>query len=97
MIYGSTLSWEVDNNEMIHVLNEKVSTDGHNWNHLGLACEYEMNVAQAFSRPTILMDNELNMAYVVSYRCGTGRTYRIGYAYRANGTLKWTRKIKWQE
>ena len=79
MWYGSTLTWDAGNGEMIHVLNRATSKDGNTWRKHGLAVPYQIGCAQAFSRPTVLRDSTgLHMWF--SYRSGKGETYRIGYA-----------------
>ena len=90
MWYGSTLSWTSENGEMIHVINYAISLDGENWLKHGLAIPFELGVAQAFSRPTVIINEEgYHMWY--SYRSGTGEKYRIGYSYSEDG-IYWTRK-----
>jgi hypothetical protein len=90
MWYGSTISWSSENGEMIHVINYATSKDGKNWSKHGLAIPYESGVAQAFSRPSVIIDeNGYHMWY--SYRSGTGEKYRIGYAYSSDG-INWERK-----
>jgi hypothetical protein len=85
MWYGSTYTWNAGNGEMIHVINYAHSHDGHTWQRAGLAVPYALNVAQAFSRPTVLVDaNGYHMWF--SYRSGTGQKYRIGYAHSQEGT-----------
>jgi hypothetical protein len=80
MWYGSTLSWDAGNGEMLHVIHHAHSVDGHNWDRNGLAIPYELGYAQAFSRPTVLQNNDGLYEMWFSYRCGTGMKYRIGYA-----------------
>ena len=90
MWYGSTLSWSSENGEMIHVINYATSLDGENWEKHGLAIPYELGVAQAFSRPTVIINKEgYHMWY--SYRSGTGEKYRIGYSHSFDG-IRWERK-----
>ena len=90
MWYGSTVSWDSPNGEMIHVIKYATSSDGEVWVKHGLAIPYELGVAQAFSRPTVVKDNEgYHMWY--SFRSGTGEKYRIGYAHSHDGLL-WDRK-----
>lgn len=84
MWYGSTINWTSENGEMIHVLNHASSTDGDNWKRNGLSIPYELNVAQAFSRPTVLRDS-FGYKMWFSYRSGTGEKYRIGYAEAKDG------------
>ena len=89
MWYGSTINWDSSNGEMIHVIKYATSIDGTEWTRHGLAIPYEIGVAQAFSRPTVIKDAAgFHMWY--SYRSGTGEKYRIGYAHSQNGA-EWTR------
>lgn len=91
MWYGSTVSWDSSNGEMIHVIKYASSDDGISWNHHGIAIPFEIGVAQAFSRPCVIHDsNGYHMWY--SYRSGTGEKYRIGYAFSLDG-LNWNRFI----
>jgi len=90
MWYGSTLNWSSENSEMVHVIKYATSEDGHNWKKHGLAIPYEIGVAQAFSRPTVLK-NENGYHMWFSYRSGDGTKYRIGYANSLDGG-KWNRK-----
>ena len=90
MWYGSTENWSSDNGEMVHVIKYATSEDGTNWKKHGLAIPFEIGVAQAFSRPTVIKD-ENNYHMWFSYRSGDGTKYRIGYAHSIDG-LKWNRK-----
>jgi hypothetical protein len=90
MWYGSTISWSSENGEMIHVIKYATSADGEIWTKHGIAIPYELGVAQAFSKPCVIVnDSGYHMWY--SYRSGTGEKYRIGYAFSKNGIL-WERK-----
>jgi hypothetical protein len=80
MWYGSTVTWDAGNGEMLHVLNSASSVDGHHWVREGLAVPYELGVAQAFSRPTVACDVDGGYEMWFSYRSGAGEKYRIGYA-----------------
>lgn len=88
MWYGSTLSWDAGNAEMIHVLKHAASDNGHAWQRSdGAAIPWSIGTAQAFSRPTMLkIDNALHMWF--SCRSGSGQTYRIGHAVSDDG-LTW--------
>jgi hypothetical protein len=86
MWYGSTLSWDAGNGEMLHVLQQAASPDGHEWHREGLAVPYELGVAQAFSRPTVASRATGGFEMWFSYRGGRGETYRIGYAVSDDGT-----------
>ncbi|MGZ3611585.1 MAG: hypothetical protein ACXVBU_16140, partial [Ktedonobacteraceae bacterium] len=92
MWYGSTETWETDNGEMLHVINYATSNDGDHWIRHGLSVPYQLGVAQAFSRPTVLKDADgFHMWF--SYRSGTGQKYRIGYAVSATGK-QWELKLE---
>jgi len=85
MWYGSTLSWDAGNGEMLHVFKQATSKDGHVWVRKGLAIPYQLGVAQAFSRPTVVKGPEGNLEMWFSYRSGTGQKYRIGFAHQSSG------------
>ena len=90
MWYGSTVDWTSENGEMIHVIKYATSNNGENWIKHGIAIPYEIGIAQAFSRPTVLViNNEYHMWY--SYRSGDGTKYRIGYSFSKDG-ITWQRK-----
>jgi len=91
MWYGSTIDWTSVNGEMIHVIKYATSDDGVNWKKNGVAIPYELGIAQAFSRPTVIIDeNGYHMWF--SYRDGKGTKYRIGYSHSTDG-LTWTNKL----
>lgn len=91
MWYGSTIDWNSVNGEMIHVIKYATSKDAENWEKHGVAIPYELGTAQAFSRPTVIIDDEgYHMWY--SYRDGSGRKYRIGYSHSYDG-INWTNKL----
>lgn len=81
MWYGTTSTWDADNGEMLHVLNFATSKDGNQWHKHGLALPFELGVAQAFSRPTVIVNADGYHMWF-SYRSGTGQKYRIGYAHK---------------
>ena len=85
MWYGSTVTWDAGNGEMLHVINHAVSPDGHKWQRRGLAVPYALGKAQAFSRPTVTGDASGGYHMWFSYRSGTGEKYRIGYARSYDG------------
>lgn len=95
MWYGSTLSWEKDNynNEMIHVINSAFSSDGENWTKEGLAIPYEMDICQAFSRPSLIKNEDNSFSMFFSYRGNKEIKYRIGYAY-SKDSLNWDVNLK---
>lgn len=81
MWYGTTSTWDAGNGEMLHTINFATSDNGHQWQKRGLAIPYQIGVAQAFSRPTVLV-NEDGYHMWFSYRGGNGQKYRIGYAHK---------------
>ncbi len=86
MWYGSTLSWKTANGEMLHVIQQASSSNGHEWKRLGLAVPYELGKIQAFSRPVVLKKpNGDDYEMWFSYRSGDDTTYRIGYAVSSDG------------
>ncbi|QDL54441.1 hypothetical protein [Rhodoferax aquaticus] len=85
MWYGSTLTWNAGNDEMIHVINSAVSCDGHFWERRGLALPFAVGTAQAFSRPSVLRNLDGSYEMWFSYRSGSGTKYKIGYAHSGNG------------
>lgn len=85
MWYGSTLTWNAGNGEMLHVIHHASSLDGHHWLRSGLAVPFELGRAQAFSRPTVVQNEEGDFEMWFSYRSGSGEKYRIGYATSENG------------
>lgn len=92
MWYGSTITWDAGNGEMLHVINHATSNDGDRWMRHGLSVPYQLGVAQAFSRPSVLKDADgFNMWF--SYRSGTGQTYRIGYAVSTSGS-QWELRLE---
>ena len=93
MWYGSTKTWNAGNDEMLHVINYATSVDGHTWKRTGLAVPHEIGVAQAFSRPTVIGDDNKGYQMWFSFRSGRGEKYRIGYAYSKDGR-KWELAIE---
>ena len=86
MWYGSTISWESGSidKEMIHTINYAESKDTKKWDTKGVAIPWELNKAQAFSKPSVLVSTGgYQMWY--SYRKGDGSKYKIGYSYSPNG------------
>jgi hypothetical protein len=84
MWYGSTVCWDAGNGEMIHVIKYATSTEGINWQKHGQAIPHEVGVAQAFSRPIVVVDNSGYHMWF-SYRGGMETKYRIGYAHSSDG------------
>uniref|UniRef100_UPI004047D578 hypothetical protein n=1 Tax=Polynucleobacter sp. TaxID=2029855 RepID=UPI004047D578 len=93
MWYGSTLKWDAGNGEMLHVIKHASSDDGSHWSRTGLAVPYKLGIAQAFSRPTIVINGSGHFDMWFSYRNGAGENYRIGYALSKDG-INWTLDLK---
>jgi hypothetical protein len=85
MWYGSTRSWDAGNGEMLHVIQHAASADGHHWQRSGLSVPFELGVAQAFSRPTVVRAADGSYQMWFSYRSGAGEQYRIGQARSSDG------------
>jgi hypothetical protein len=85
MWYGSTVTWNAGNGEMLHTINQAVSKDGHVWKRLGVALPFKLGYAQAFSRPTVLKSKDGGYDMWFSFRSGNGTAYRIGYATSIDG------------
>jgi hypothetical protein len=93
MWYGSTVSWDAGNNEMLHVINHAVSKDGYKWDYKGQAIPSKIGTAQAFSRPSVYETEDYNLHMWFSYRSGSGESYRIGYAIKEFNNDKWELKL----
>jgi hypothetical protein len=93
MWYGSTVIWDTGNGEMLHVLNQARSGDGHHWERLGNAVPFALGKAQAFSRPTVVGGPAEGYHMWFSTRSGAGEAYRIGYAYSRDGDA-WSLRLE---
>ena len=86
MWYGSTLTWDAGNEEMLHIIRHASSTNGHQWHRSGkTAVPYQLGHAQAFSRPTVIQNDHGDFEMWFSFRGGLGKKYRIGYATSHDG------------
>lgn len=92
MWYGSTQTWDTGKGEMLHVINQAKSSDGSRWEKGGLAVPYKLNLAQAFSRPTVIGNENDGYQMWFSYRSGDGTSYRIGYATSETGD-QWSLRL----
>jgi len=70
MWYGSTSAWDAGNGEMLHVIKNASSYDGHVWVRHNSSVPYEINIAQAFSRPTVVCNPDGPLEMWFSYRGG---------------------------
>jgi hypothetical protein len=89
MWYGSTITWNAGNGEMLHAIKYATSPNGQEWIRQGLAIPYELGIAQAFSKPSVVSSLKGGFDMWFSYRSGMGEKYRIGYAHSSDG-LTWS-------
>jgi len=85
MWYGSTITWDAGNGDMLHVINAARSDDGDRWDCDGLAIPFKLGEIQAFSRPTVAGSSTEGYRMWFSYRGGRGSAYRIGAAASRDG------------
>lgn len=78
MWYGSTITWNYGNGEMLHVINVAESEDGENFSKRKSAIKYQIGSYQAFSRPCVVYYKKKWRMWF-SYR-GNQDLYKIGYA-----------------
>jgi len=86
--YGSTISWDCGNGEMLHIIKGATASDGLNWYTNNSALPYSIGKLQAFSRPTVI-ENKDKIEMWFCYRKNKNTKYRIGYAYSHN-YIDWT-------
>lgn len=85
MWYGSTITWDAGNGEMLHPIYTALSSNGVTWARQGLAVPYILGTAQAFSRPSVLRDTQ-GWHMWFSFRGNRPeKKYRIGYAFSCDG------------
>jgi hypothetical protein len=92
MWYGTTVTWDAGNGEMLHVIREANSPDGIHWTPQDRKMPFAIGVAQAFSRPTMRIGEDGAHQMWFSYRSGTGASYRIGFADSSDG-IDWTLRL----
>ena len=85
MWYGSTVTWDAGNGEMLHVIKHASSSNGETFQKTSFTVPNEIGRAQAFSRPTILKSGVDTWNMWFSYRAGNGIPYRIGHAISSDG------------
>ena len=75
--YGSTLTWDGGNGEMVHILKEKISKDFLKFQNSNRFVEWKMGESQAFSRPSVV---EVQDYFLLAYSVrGNTTKYRIGF------------------
>lgn len=77
--YGTTITWDAGNGEMLHILKEgKIDLEG-NFRKTKSTVPYILGHAQAFSRPAVL---EVNGSRLLAYSFrGSASKYRIGFMW----------------
>jgi len=80
--YGSTLTWDGPNCDMIHVLKEGRTINLSRWESGTRTLAFDQSEFQAFSSPTILEISDKRVLFF-SYR-GEGMSYKIGSAELTN-------------
>ena len=93
MWYGSTVNWDAGNGEMLHVIKRATSDDGNIWKPRGLSLPYKLGESQAFSRPTVIIEENSKYVMWFSYRGGAETNYRIGKA-TSDDTIEWTIELE---
>lgn len=91
MWYGSTITWDAGNGEMLHVIKHASSADAERWHTDQDAVPSVVGVAQAFSRPTVVADADGYRMWF-SYRSGSGQSYRVGEAASPDAR-RWTLRL----
>lgn len=86
--YGSTISWDCGNGEMLHIIKGATALDGLNWKTNDSTLPYSIGKLQAFSRPTVIESKD-KIEMWFCYRKNKNTKYRIGYAYSHN-YMDWT-------
>lgn len=87
MWYGSTVYWDTETEEMLHIIKYAESSNADTWVRKGEAIPFILGKSQAFSRPSVIQ-NESGYHMWFSYRGKLKSKYRIGYAFSADG-IKW--------
>lgn len=93
MWYGSTVTWNAGNEEMLHVIKHARSNDGDTWIRTQETVPYIIGKAQAFSHPSVIGNSTDGYHMWFSYRSGSGEKYRIGYAFSEEG-VRWKLNLK---
>jgi hypothetical protein len=91
-IYGTTLSWNFLNNDMLHIFKSAETYDGKKLREIGFL-KSDINKFQALSKPSIIkINNYYHMWF--SYRGSANKKYKIGYAH-SKDAYNWKYKINY--
>lgn len=91
MVFGSTVTWDAGNDEMLHVLRAAGSPGGFNWHPIGHPHPHSLGTAQAFSGPNLLSRGEGIYDVYFSYRGAPPSKYRIGCSRFDSKNSSWQR------
>ncbi|MBW0177687.1 hypothetical protein [Sediminibacterium sp.] len=87
MWYGSTVYWNSETEEMLHVIKYAESRDTITWKKMEKSVPHIIGHSQAFSRPSVIQ-HEDGYDMWFSYRGKLNSKYRIGYATSPDG-IEW--------
>ena len=90
MWYGTTISWDAGNGEMLHVLRKCVRSRKGTWEPQELALSHSIGSMQAFSRPTFLVSDLDHVEMYFSYRGSSPDRYKIGRAVSTDRGSSWS-------
>ena len=90
MWYGTTISWDYGNGEMLHVLRQASSLDGLKWTPQEVFIPHKIGTMQAFSRPSILKTAQGALEMYFSFRGPRSGKYKIGCALSVDDGTTWT-------
>lgn len=91
MIYGSTVTWDAGNDEMLHVLKVATSPNGFDWHPIAHPHPHILGSAQAFSGPNLLSRGEGIYDVYFSYRGAPPSKYKIGRSRFDSKDFSWRR------
>lgn len=89
MIYGSTVTWDAGNGEMLHVLKAAASPNGFDWHAFESPHPYRLGSAQAFSGPNIVPTGSGMYDVYFSYRGAPPSKYKIGRSRFNSNDFSW--------
>lgn len=90
MWYGTTISWDAGNGEMLHVLRSCLRSCNGVWEPQEFALSHSIGSMQAFSRPTFLVGDSGSVEMYFSYRGSPPDRYKIGRAVSTDCGNTWS-------
>ena len=76
------------NKDLLDLINLATSIDGKKWHRYGKAIPFKIGHSQAFSKPSVIKDENNIYHMWFSYKGSSKTKYKIGYAKSLNG-FKW--------